>query len=198
MLNRLEPIALLCCLLCVSSYGLSVHFPQFVHHRRNKALLHAIKRGQDGNPCPADKPFLCKSTPVKCISLSYVCDGNFDCEDDGFDENPQVCNAANRPPVEELWQFLDMEHEWILPKLFDGIDAEFVAHTLAVSPGLDDVALQMGLSDKAITNIKTAFTAVETGDERPLLKMGMPQNSWHETDFLLNKLLKSGFKVDLD
>ena len=45
-----------------------------------------------GNPCPADKPFLCRSS-FKCIALKFVCDDTYDC-DDGFDEEKAVCNAG--------------------------------------------------------------------------------------------------------
>ncbi|XP_064602839.1 neuropeptide prohormone-4-like [Liolophura sinensis] len=188
--GRLESSVIVLFLMCAGLHALSVRFPHF-SNPKHRALLH--KRGSGGNPCPADKPFLCKVTP-KCIPLEYVCDGNFDC-DGGFDENEAVCNAANRPPVEELWEFLEKEHSWILPKLFDGIDAEFVAHSLAVSPDVHDVQLVLGLSDTAVNNIKTAFKAVEDGDERPLEAMGMPENEWHTTEYMLDKLIKSGFKV---
>ena len=46
-----------------------------------------------GNPCPnPEKPFPCKSK--KCIAMGYVCDDNIDCEDDGFDEDTDMCTAG--------------------------------------------------------------------------------------------------------
>lgn len=39
--------------------------------------------------------------------------------------------SAHRPPVEQIYQYLDYERDWILPKLFDGIDPDTIAHLLA-------------------------------------------------------------------
>ena len=35
----------------------------------------------------------------------YLCDGAEDCSD-GYDEDPRLCTAARRPPVEETANFL--------------------------------------------------------------------------------------------
>uniref|UniRef100_A0AC35FLJ8 Prohormone-4 n=1 Tax=Panagrolaimus sp. PS1159 TaxID=55785 RepID=A0AC35FLJ8_9BILA len=55
------------------------------------------------SPCPTWHPFQCPNGD--CISIRYLCDGSFDCTDE-FDENPQMCTAAARPPVEETASFL--------------------------------------------------------------------------------------------
>merc|ERR1711997_546226 len=54
--------------------------------------------------CPAFEPFRCPEER-KCISIQYLCDGANDCTD-GYDEDPRLCTAARRPPVEETASFL--------------------------------------------------------------------------------------------
>ena len=39
--------------------------------------------------------------------------------------------AGKRPPVEEIYKYLDRNRKWIVQKLFSGADIELIAHALA-------------------------------------------------------------------
>lgn len=64
--------------------------------------------------CHPTKPFLCPSDDPQggeCIPIQYLCDGSSDCpaysnSPGGYDEDPLLCTAAKRPPVEETANFL--------------------------------------------------------------------------------------------
>jgi hypothetical protein len=60
---------------------------------------------------------------------------------------------------------------------------------------VEDLRNQLGLTQENVNNIRAALVGTEEGDERPLLKLGMPERSWPEVKFLLESLLKSGFHV---
>jgi len=146
----------------------------------------------EGNPCPEpEKPWPCKNTPT-CIPMGYVCDHNIDCED-GYDEDPDVCTAAHRPPVEDIMQFLEAEKRWIIPNVFGGKNLAKIAHGLAVSQTVDDFKRRIGLSSKAIRSLKYALEAVEHGAEEEMEVLGMPHSAWNEVSFFFSKLVKSGF-----
>lgn len=150
------------------------------------------KRLVDGNPCPdAEKPFPCKSTPT-CIPMGYLCDDSVDCED-GYDENPEVCTAAHRPPVEDILNFLESKKGWIMEKLFSGQDISQVAHGLVVSPTVQDYRKRLGLTEEDIENLTIALKAVSDGDEGAMTAIGMPPSAWNEISFMFAKLIKSGF-----
>lgn len=190
--GRQELIVVVFSLLFACVYGMKVDFSRL---RQIRKPFLADKRSGDctGNPCPADKPFLCK-TQSKCIALENVCDHNMNC-DDGFDENPALCNARNRPSVEDLEKFLIRNEKWIIPRVFDGADPEFVAHSLAVSSDIEELKLMLGIGGEAEHNLHDAFMAVMEGDERPLLKLGMPEEEWYDVQYNLNKLIEGGLQV---
>lgn len=164
---------------------LTLHRPSFHTQKRNGVC--------DGNPCEASKPFLCRSG-AKCIGLKYVCDGTWDC-DDGFDEEATLCNAAARPSFDDLFYFIENERKWIVPKLFNGADPQLVAHSLSVASDMNDLSELVGLTDENVKLLRKAFEAAIEGDERPLLDMGMPDRSWHEVQYVLQKIMDSGFKI---
>lgn len=166
-------------------HGLSLVQPHYNNYP-------ARKRATDGNPCPeAEKPFPCKTTPT-CIPMGYLCDDNQDCED-GYDEDPEVCTAAHRPPVEDIQHFLESEKSWILTELFAGKHIAKVAHGLAVSPTVEDFKKRLGMTSNEVSPLKTAIEAVKNGQEDELIALGMPPSAWNEVSFIFSKLIKSGF-----
>lgn len=149
--------------------------------------------GSEGNPCDdPGKPFPCKGSST-CIPMGYVCDQSEDCET-GYDENPEVCTAVNRPPVVDIMYFLDEEKDWILPTLFGNKPIAKVAHGLAVSQTVDDFKRRLGLSKGQVSNLRTALEAVKEKDKDMMLDLGMPASAWQDLLFIFNKLVKSGFQ----
>ncbi|XP_076443064.1 neuropeptide prohormone-4-like [Babylonia areolata] len=189
---RLEATVLVAAILVTCSHGLKIDFSRL--SLPSRSFLHTGKRSTcQGNPCDPSTPFLCRDSPT-CIRLVDICDGKWDCEG-GFDEDPAVCNAASRPPFDSLYKFLDDHKQWIIPKLFNGADPEMVAHELTVADNLESLQHHLGLTDANVENIRKAFIAAVEGDERPILKMGMPERAWPEVKFLFETLLESGFHV---
>ncbi|KAL8608319.1 hypothetical protein ACOMHN_042186 [Nucella lapillus] len=189
---RLEVTVLVAVIMITSSHGLKIDFSRL--SLPSRSYLHTDKRsGCQGNPCDPSTPFLCRVGPT-CIRLLDICDGKWDCED-GFDEDPALCNAASRPPFDAMYKFLDDQKQWIIPKLFNGADPEMVAHELTLAENIDNLQDHLGLTDTNVENIRKAFIAAVEGDERPLLALGMPERSWPEVKYLLETLLESGFHV---
>ena len=53
----------------------------------------------------------------------------------------------------------------------------------------------LSLTDENVDNLRKALMSALEGDERPLLDMGMPDESWPEVKFLMDSLLQSGLTV---
>lgn len=158
-------------------------------HRLASAL---DKRVADGNPCPdAEKPFPCKSTST-CIPMAYVCDANIDCED-GYDENEELCAAANRPPIEDILNFLQAEKSWIIDNLFAGRNIAKIAHGLVVSQKVEDFRQRLGMTHDEVVPLREALQAIKDGNARAMMSLGMPPAAWNEVSFIFSKLVKSGF-----
>lgn len=150
------------------------------------------RNADGGNPCPTpEKPFPCKNTP-QCIPMSYVCDKNFDC-DDGYDENEEVCTAANRPSIDDIMSFLENGKDWLIPVLFKGKQIGYVAHGLAVSKNLSEFKHRLNLSKEAADNFQQALKYIKDGNEEAMIEMGMPPNAWHEVYYFFEKLNQGGF-----
>lgn len=68
------------------------------------------------NPCPPETPFLCRSPQKSCIALGNICDRHPDCPD-GFDEDPQMCNASKSLFCLFLFDMytLTNENRWFFP-----------------------------------------------------------------------------------
>lgn len=196
LLARLEVIGLtVIAILVTYTEGLKIDLSRLAL-RRQPTSYYVHKRTESscqGNPCDASKPFLCKSSQT-CVALKYVCDGTWDC-DDGFDEEPLVCNAASRPDIDSLTYFLETQKSWIIPHLFNGAPIDHVAHALTVASDIPSLSMELGMTPENEESLHAAFLAAEDGDERPLLKMGMSERSWHEVQYVFQKLLESGFHI---
>ena len=52
--------------------------------------------------------------------------------------------------------------------------------------------MMVGISRDAEHNLENSFVAALEGDERPLLKLGMPRGEWYDTQDILTKLADGG------
>ncbi|XP_076464888.1 neuropeptide prohormone-4-like [Babylonia areolata] len=164
--------------------GLTTNAQSLKYNKRTSCL---------GNPCDPSRPFLCRMYR-SCVRLIEVCDGKWDCED-GFDEDPAVCSAVSRPPMDVLWDFLLYQGRWMIPALFNGADPEMVAHQLTVASSLEDLRRSLGLTAQNVKNLRRAVQGAVEGDERPLLALGMPDRAWPEVKYLLESLYNSGLEL---
>jgi len=172
-------------------------YPLANHNQRQKRF------GAD-NPCPAFEPFRCPEEG-KCISIQYLCDGAPDCSD-SYDEDPRLCTAARRPPVEETSSFLksllSSHGPDYLEKLF-GVKArnnleglggvENVAIALSESQTIEDFGHTLKLSRPDIEHLRSVFMAVENGDIGMLKSLGIKDSELGDVKFFLEKLVNTGF-----
>merc|ERR1711970_1676651 len=134
-----------------------------------------LARSVAGGGCPAFEPFRCPEEQ-RCISIQYLCDGAADCSD-GYDEDPRLCTAARRPPVEETSSFLKSllasHGPNYLEKLFGpkarnnlhdlgGVDK--VAIALSESQTIEDFGRELRLQRADVEHLRSVFMAVENGD----------------------------------
>lgn len=63
-----------------------------------------------------------------------------------------------------------------------------------VSPNLEELGQIVGLGDKE-KNLRKALLAVMEGDERPLVKLGMPEEEWYDVQDYLNRVIEGGLSV---
>merc|ERR1712112_353834 len=128
-----------------------------------------------GTSCPPFEPFKCRAE-AKCISIQYLCDGADDCED-GYDEDPRLCTAARRPPVEETANFiysLLMTHganhleRFLGHKARNGLKAmggiDKVAISLSESPTIEDFGNEVGMTRQEVDNLRLILFGVDQGD----------------------------------
>ncbi|XP_069163716.1 prohormone-4 isoform X2 [Procambarus clarkii] len=161
--------------------------------------MHAAER-----ECMAYEPFRCPGGTM-CISIQYLCDGAPDCPD-GYDENPRLCTAAKRPPVEETASFLQSllasHGPNYLEKLF-GTKArnalkplggvEKVAIALSESQTIDDFGDTLHLLRSDVEHLRSVFMAVENGDIGMLKSLGIKDSELGDVKFFLEKLVNTGF-----
>jgi len=157
----------------LESYG--AHKRNHVFNGEGRSPIFQEKRNDvESNPCmQAEKPFPCKeqqSNGPQCIPMSYVCDKNIDCYD-GYDEDIEVCTAANRPSIDDIMSFLESGKDWLIPVLFEGKNIGFVAHALAVSKNLSDLKERLSLSDDAVENIHRVWGYIRDGDEEAMTEL---------------------------
>ncbi|KAK8725026.1 hypothetical protein OTU49_011034 [Cherax quadricarinatus] len=154
--------------------------------------------------CMAYEPFRCPGGQV-CISIQYLCDGAPDCPD-GYDENPKLCTAAKRPPVEETASFLQSllasHGPNYLEKLFGskarnalqplgGVEA--VAVALSESQTIDSFGDTLHLMRSDVEHLRSVFMAVENGDIGMLKSLGIKDSELGDVKFFLEKLVNTGF-----
>jgi len=189
-----------CCALlaltCVSALDLTK-----LHAFSNK---NNVKRGDGENFCHPYVPFRCPSNG-ECISIQYLCDGAPDCSD-GYDEDPRLCTAAKRPPVEDTASFLQSllssHGPDYLQKLFgtkarDALaplgGVENVAIALSESQTIEDFSKVLHLLRGDMDHLRSLFSAVENGDVGLLKSLGIKDSEIGDVKFFLDKLVKTGF-----
>eukprot|EP00090_Calanus_glacialis_P013235 TRINITY_DN2187_c0_g1_i1.p1 TRINITY_DN2187_c0_g1~~TRINITY_DN2187_c0_g1_i1.p1 ORF type:complete len:188 (-),score=43.36 TRINITY_DN2187_c0_g1_i1:22-585(-) len=168
------------------------------------AEISRVKRSVQEKSCPAFEPFRCPEEQ-RCISIQYLCDGAADCSD-GYDEDPRLCTAARRPPVEETSSFLKSllasHGPNYLEKLFGpkarnnlqplgGVDQ--VAIALSESQTIEDFGDKMALHRADVEHLRSVFMAVENGDIGMLKSLGIRDSELGDVKFFLEKLVNTGF-----
>merc|ERR1712079_634112 len=171
---------------------------------RQKTWAERARRSAGNINCPAFEPFRCPEEN-RCISIQYLCDGAPDCSD-AYDENPRLCTAARRPPVEETSSFLKSllasHGPNYLEKLFGpkarnnlqplgGVDQ--VAIALSESQTIEDFGYKMKLQRTDVEHLRSVFMAVENGDIGMLKSLGIRDSELGDVKFFLEKLVNTGF-----
>ncbi|XP_064489618.1 prohormone-4-like isoform X1 [Ornithodoros turicata] len=173
-------------------------------HVLNRNLAN-VKREVDAERCPPTKPFRCPGTTTVCIPIQYLCDGAPDCTD-GYDEDPRLCTAAKRPPVEETANFLQtllINHgpnyleKLFGPKARDALaplgGVQQVAIALSEGETLDDFGKALHLMRNDLDHLRSVFLAVESGDMSMLRSLGIRDSELSDVKFFLDKLVHTGF-----
>ncbi|KAL7299692.1 hypothetical protein TKK_0007448 [Trichogramma kaykai] len=157
-----------------------------------------------GEACHPYKPFKCPEDGT-CISIQYLCDGAPDCRE-GYDEDPRLCTAAKRPPVEETASFLKAllasHGPNYLEKLFgnkarDALEplggVNKVAIALSESQTIEDFGAALHLMRSDLEHLRSVFMAVENGDLGLLKSLGIKDSELGDVKFFLEKLVQTGF-----
>ena len=76
------------------------------------------------------------------MCFQYLCDGAYDC-DDGYDEDPKLCTAAKRPPVEETASFLTNLLSTHGVNYLERIFGRRARHGLRLMGGIDRVSIAL-------------------------------------------------------
>uniref|UniRef100_T1ITS0 Prohormone-4 n=1 Tax=Strigamia maritima TaxID=126957 RepID=T1ITS0_STRMM len=163
------------------------------------------KRQEDSSRCEPYEPFRCPSGSDICISIQYLCDGARDCPD-GYDEDPRLCTAAKRPPVDETANFLQSllgnHGPNYLEKLFgskarDALaplgGVQNVAIALSESQTIEDFGKALHLMRTDLEHLRSVFSAVENGDLSMLKSLGIKDSELGDVKFFLEKLVNTGF-----
>lgn len=207
-----QGLALLMVLLAASTSAIDIsRLPGHRHYTKRSAYGGYGYRQHDYSAdtkaereCMAYEPFRCPGGTM-CISIQYLCDGAPDCPD-GYDENPRLCTAAKRPPVEETASFLQSllasHGPNYLEKLF-GTKArnalkplggvEKVAIALSESQTIDDFGDTLHLLRSDVEHLRSVFMAVENGDIGMLKSLGIKDSELGDVKFFLEKLVNTGF-----
>ncbi|VDD74365.1 unnamed protein product [Mesocestoides corti] len=141
-----------------------------------------------GNGCPVTAPWPCQQY-FFCLSFAFVCDGEIDCPD-GYDENPRLCVAKNRPAVALLEGFITKYRHWLVPKYLGNGEPKFIAYNLAISQNIEDYRKNMQLTEEQFNNLARLLDEVVKGRQMGLLMLGMPLQSWSEVYIVLRPVAK--------
>merc|ERR1712080_746731 len=144
--------------------------------------------------CEAFEPFRCPSDG-RCISIQYLCDGAPDCTD-GYDEDPKLCTAARRPPVEETTSFLNSLLASHGPNYLEKLFGTKARHRLGQLGGVDNVAIALSesqtieefgdrleLDRSDLEHLRSVFMAVENGDIGMLKSLGIKDSELGDVKF---------------
>ncbi|CAG0891823.1 unnamed protein product [Darwinula stevensoni] len=166
-------------------------------------IARAKKRGRSKG-CPRVQPFRCPEGG-QCIAIQYLCDGAPDCPD-AYDEDPRLCTAARRPPVEETVSFLqsllashgpNYLEKLFGPKARDALmplgGVQNVAIALSESQTIEDFGSTLQLMSSDIDHLKNVFMAVESGDLGMLKALGIRDSEIGDVKFFLDRLVNTGF-----
>ncbi|KAM7539199.1 hypothetical protein Aperf_G00000050393 [Anoplocephala perfoliata] len=141
-----------------------------------------------GNGCPVTAPWPCQQYSF-CLSFAFVCDGEIDCPD-GYDENPRLCVAKNRPALTLLESFLNKYQDWLVPKYLGDGDIKTIAYNLAISQSLEDYRKNMQLTDEQFRHLRLLLDELLKGRQMGLLLLGMPLQSSPEVYTVLRPIAK--------
>merc|ERR1711862_574289 len=166
------------------------------HHNKRELVVE--------RKCEAFEPFRCPSDG-RCISIQYLCDGAPDCTD-GYDEDPKLCTAARRPPVEETTSFLNSLLASHGPNYLEKLFGTKARHRLGQLGGVDNVAIalpepqtieelgdRLELDRSDLEHLRSVFMAVENGDIGMLKSLGIKDSELGDVKFFLEKLINTGF-----
>jgi len=183
--------------ICVIGNALAIDLTRLygLHNKRETSIE---------QKCKAFEPFRCP-LDGRCISIQYLCDGAPDCMD-GYDEDPRLCTAARRPPVEETTSFLNSLLASHGPNYLEKLFGRKARNRLAQLGGVDNVAIALSesktiedfgetlhLDRHDIEHLRSVFLAVENGDLGMLKSLGIKDSEIGDVKFFLEKLVNTGF-----
>jgi len=197
-LSKSASLLLVLCTLTLVQDGLAIDLSRLYGHHNKRELL-----GNERH-CEAFKPFRCPDNG-QCISIQYLCDGAPDCQD-GYDEDPRLCTAARRPPVEETTSFLNSLLASHGPNYLEKLFGSKARHRLRELGGVDNVAIalsesqtieefgyNLSLDPSDVEHLRSVFMAVENGDLGMLKSLGIKDSELGDVKFFLEKLVNTGF-----
>ncbi|KAG9509794.1 IDLSRF-like peptide, partial [Fragariocoptes setiger] len=162
-------------------------------HRRQ-----SIKRAAEPKACHPTKPFRCPGSDAdvgQCIPIQYLCDGASDCPTfngfpGGYDEDPRLCTAVKRPPVEETRDFLkgllnshgpSYVEKLFGPKIKQALiplgGPERVAIALSMSKTIEDFGKVLHLMRADVDHLRDVLTAIRNTDGSMLRSLGVVRSS---------------------
>jgi len=180
------------------------------HHVATSLSLSQIQEAIDKKSvrnsdfCQPFVPFKCPTGDM-CISIQYLCDGASDCPN-AYDEDPRLCTAAKRPPVEETAAFLNSLLQShgpnYLVKLFgkkahNALEpmggVQRVAIALSETQTIEDFSRALHLMRADMEHLRNVFKATQDGDHSLLNKLGITDSELGDVKFFMKQLATTGF-----